>query len=157
MEEVQGTGALSAAGENVTRSTLHLFSLNCGRAYAEKVAGHLGTALSDHEERDFEDSEYKVRPLASVRASDVFVVQSLHGDDERSADEKLCRLLFFVPYLCFARKDRKTKPRDPVTTRYLAGLFEAVGTDRVVTLDVHNLAAFQNAFRCCTDSLPAIS
>jgi ribose-phosphate pyrophosphokinase len=174
MEEVQGTGALSAAGENVTRSTLHLFSLNCGRAYAEKVAGHLGTALSDHEERDFEDSEYKVRPLASVRASDVFVVQSLHGDDERSADEKLCRLLFFigalkdasagrvtavVPYLCFARKDRKTKPRDPVTTRYLAGLFEAVGTDRVVTLDVHNLAAFQNAFRCCTEhhSLPAIS
>lgn len=154
----------------MTRSTLHLFSLNCGRAYAEKVAGHLGTALSDHEERDFEDSEYKVRPLASVRASDVFVVQSLHGDDERSADEKLCRLLFFigalkdasagrvtavVPYLCFARKDRKTKPRDPVTTRYLAGLFEAVGTDRVVTLDVHNLAAFQNAFRCCTEHLEA--
>ena len=152
------------------RSALHLFSLECGRAYAEKVAARLGTAPSDHEERGFEDSEYKIRPLVSVRDSDVFVVQSLHGDDDLSADEKLCRLLFFigalkdasaarvtavVPYLCFARKDRKTKPRDPVTTRYLACLFEAVGTDGVMTLDVHNLAAFQNAFRCRTEHLEA--
>ena len=151
-------------------STLYLFSLDCGRAYGEKIAGHLGTALSDHEERDFEDSEYKIRPLVNVRDRDVFVVQSLHGDGEHSTDEKLCRLLFFigalkdasagrvtavVPYLCFARKDRKTKSRDPVTTRYIAALFEAVGTDRVVTLDVHNLAAFQNAFRCRTEHLEA--
>ena len=63
-------------------TTLYLFSLDCGRAYGEKVAGHLGTALSDHEERDFEDSEYKVRPLVNVRDGDVFVVQSLHGDGE---------------------------------------------------------------------------
>jgi len=154
----------------MTASPLRLFSLDCGRTYGEKVASHIGVALSDHEERDFEDSEYKVRPLVSVRGSDVFVIQSLHGDGEHSADEKLCRLLFFigalkdagaarvtavVPYLCFARKDRKTKPRDPVTTRYLAALFEAVGTDCVVTLDVHNLAAFQNAFRCRTEHLEA--
>ena len=154
----------------MTSSPLQLFSLDCGRTYGEKVASHIGVGLSDHEERDFEDSEYKVRPLVSVRGSDVFVIQSLHGDDEHSADEKLCRLLFFigalkdaaagrvtavVPYLCFARKDRKTKPRDPVTTRYLAALFEAVGTDCVVTLDVHNLAAFQNAFRCRTEHLEA--
>jgi len=151
-------------------SALRLFTLDCGRAYGEKIAAELGVALSDHEEREFEDSEYKIRPLENVRDCDVFVVQSLHGDDDLSADEKLCRLLFFigalkdasagrvtavVPYLCFARKDRKTKPRDPVTTRYIAALFEAVGTDRVVTLDVHNLAAFQNAFRCCTDHLEA--
>lgn len=149
---------------------MHLFSLDCGRDYGEKVARNLDMTLSDQEERDFEDSEYKVRPLVNVRDADVFVVQSLHGDTERSADEKLCRLLFFigalrdasagritavVPYLCFARKDRKTKSRDPVTTRYVAALFEAVGTDRVVTIDVHNLAAFQNAFRCRTDHLEA--
>jgi ribose-phosphate pyrophosphokinase len=82
----------------------------------------------------------------------------------------LCRLLFFigalkdaaaarvtalVPYLCYARKDQKTKPRDPVTTRYVAALFEAVGTDRIVTIDVHNLAAYQNAFRCGSDHLEA--
>ena len=52
----------------MTGSTLHLFSLDCGRAYGEKIAGHLGTALSDHEERDFEDSEYKIRPLVTVHS-----------------------------------------------------------------------------------------
>jgi ribose-phosphate pyrophosphokinase len=151
-------------------SGMQVFSLNCGRDYGEKVARYLGTALSAQEEREFEDSEYKIRPTVNVRDADVYVIQSLHGDPERSVDEKLCRLLFFigalkdasagritalVPYLCFARKDRKTKSRDPVTTRYVAALFEAVGTDRVVTIDVHNLAAYQNAFRCRTDHLEA--
>jgi ribose-phosphate pyrophosphokinase len=100
----------------------------------------------------------------------VFVIQSLHGDVGQSVNDKLCRLLFFlgtlrdasaeritavVPYLCYARKDRKSKSRDPVTTRYVAALFEAVGAGRLVTLDVHNLAAFQNAFRAPTDHLEA--
>jgi ribose-phosphate pyrophosphokinase len=53
-----------------------------------------------------------------------------------------------VPYLCYARKDRRTKPQDPVTTRYVAALFEAIGIDEVIVLDVHNEAAFDNAFRC---------
>jgi hypothetical protein len=60
-----------------------------------------------------------------------------------------------VPYLCYARKDRQTKPRDPVTTRYVAELFEAVGTDRLITLEVDNVAAFQNALRCDTEHLDA--
>jgi ribose-phosphate pyrophosphokinase len=55
--------------------------------------------------------------------------------------------------LCYARKDRRTKPNDPVTTRYIAGMFEAVGTDVVVTLEVHNPVAFENAFRCRTVAL----
>jgi ribose-phosphate pyrophosphokinase len=62
-----------------------------------------------------------------------------------------------VPYLAYARKDRQTKRRDPVTTRYVAQLFEAAGADRVITVDVHNVAAFQNAFRCRTVHLEARS
>ena len=62
-------------------------------------------------------------------------------------DASAARITAVVPFLCYARKDRKTQPRDPVTTRYVAALFEAVGTDCVVTLEVHNVAAFQNA-RC---------
>jgi ribose-phosphate pyrophosphokinase len=148
-----------------------LFALNATRELGLRVAGGLGIELSAHEERDFEDGEHKARPLVSVRRRSCYVVQSLHGGPEESANDKLCRLLFFlgalrdasaasvtavVPYLCYARKDRKTKPRDPVTTRYVAALFEAVGVDRVVTLDVHNLAAFQNSFRCRTDHLLAL-
>ena len=147
-----------------------LFALNASRRYGERVATHLGAELAPHEEREFEDGEHKARPLANVRGKQAYVIQSLYGDDQESVNDKLCRLLFFigalhdasatsvaavVPYLCYARKDRKTKARDPVTTRYVAALFEAIGTDRVVTLDVHNLAAFQNAFRCQTDHLEA--
>jgi ribose-phosphate pyrophosphokinase len=108
--------------------------------------------------------------LENVRDADVYVVQSLHGGPTQSANDKLCRLLFFIgalkdagaarvtavaPYLCYARKDRRTKPGDPVTTRYVASLFEAVGADAVLTLDVHNPAAFENAFRCPAVALTA--
>jgi len=149
---------------------LMLFALAAGRASGEAVAAKLGVALSAHEEREFEDGEHKARALVSVRGRDVYVVQSLHSDARQSVNDKLVRLLFFLgalkdagaarvtavtPYLAYARKDRKTKARDPVTTRYVATLFEAVGADCVVTLDVHNLAAFQNAFRCRAENLEA--
>ncbi len=147
-----------------------VFAPGPSREFGEKVSSHLGVPLSAHEEREFEDGEHKMRPLINVRGKDVFVIQSLYGDNRQSVNDKLCRLLFFlgalrdasaervtavVPYLCYARKDKKSKPRDPVTTRYVAGLFEAMGVDRVVTLDVHNLAAFQNAFRIRADHLEA--
>ncbi|MEX2402133.1 MAG: ribose-phosphate pyrophosphokinase [Rhodothermales bacterium] len=149
---------------------LRLFAMTSTRAFGERTGAALGIDLADHEERAFDDGEHKSRPLVSVRDHDAYVIQSLYGDERHSVNDKLCRLLFFlgavrdagaasvtavVPYLCYARKDRKTKSRDPVTTRYVAQLFESVGTDRVVTLDVHNLAAFQNAFRCRTEHLEA--
>ena len=140
-----------------------IFALNAAREFGAVVAGALGVELAPHEEREFEDGEHKARPLVSVRGRDVYVVQSLHGGPHASPNDKLCRLLFFagalrdagarrvtavIPYLAYARKDRRTQSRDPVTTRYVAELIEAVGIDRVVVVDVHNLAAFENAFRC---------
>ncbi len=147
-----------------------LFALQTSRPFGEDAARQLGIALSAHEEREFEDGEHKSRPLISVRNRHVFVIHSLYADTQQSVNDKLVRLLFFigalrdasarsvtavVPYLAYARKDAKTQTRDPVTTRYVAQLFEAAGTDRVVTMDVHNLAAFQNAFHCRTDHLEA--
>ncbi len=147
-----------------------LFALDRSRELGERVAAALGIALAPHEEREFEDGEHKARPLLSVRGREVFVLHGLWGEPGASANDKLCRLLFFcgalkengalrvtaiTPYLAYARKDRQTKPRDPVTTRYLAQVMEAVGIDRVVTVDVHNLAAFQNAFRIESINLSA--
>jgi ribose-phosphate pyrophosphokinase len=147
-----------------------VFALNASRTFGAAVSRELGIPLAAHEEREFEDHEHKTRSLANVRGRDVYVVHSLYADATQSGNDKLCRLLFFigalrdaaagritavVPYLAYARKDRKTKPRDPVTTRYVASLFEAVGTDCVVTLDVHNPAAYENAFRCHTEELGA--
>jgi ribose-phosphate pyrophosphokinase len=147
-----------------------LFALGGSKDFGEQVSCRLGLALSEHEEREFEDGEHKTRPLVGVRGKDVFVLHSLYADDRQSGNDKLCRLLFFigalkdagagcvtavVPYLAYARKDRKSKTRDPVTTRYVASLFEAVGADAILTMDVHNLAAYQNAFRCRTEHLEA--
>ena len=147
-----------------------LFALNDSRAFGEQVSQRLGVALGPHEEREFEDGEHKARPLVNVRGRNVFVLHSLYADARQSGNDKLCRLLFFigalkdaaaaqvtavVPYLAYARKDRKSKPRDPVTTRYVAAMFEAVGADAVLTMDVHNLAAYQNAFRCRSEHLEA--
>lgn len=149
-----------------------LFALAGSQDFARDVAHRLGIPLSMHEERNFEDGEHKARPLVNVRDRDVFVLHSLYGDVRESGNDKLLRLLFFigalkdaaaarvtavVPYLAYARKDRKSKPRDPVVTRYVAAMFEAVGVDAVVTIDVHNLAAFQNAFRCRTEHMEATS
>lgn len=147
-----------------------LFAFEACRPWADSVARRLELPLAPHEERAFEDGEHKTRPLANVRGRDVFVLHALHAASAQSVNDRLCQLLFFigalkdasaasvtavVPYLPYARKDRKTKARDPVTTRYVAALFEAVCTDRIVTLDVHNLAAYQNAFRCRTEHLEA--
>jgi ribose-phosphate pyrophosphokinase len=149
---------------------MKIFVLNATRSFGELVATALGMPLSAHEEREFEDGEHKARPLENLRNEDVFVIHSLYSDTTQSANDKLCRLLFFtaalkdasaktvtaiIPYLCYARKDRKTKPRDPVTTRYIARLMEASGIDHVVTMDVHNLQAFQNSFRIPIENLEA--
>ena len=149
---------------------MRLFALHSSHTFGEKIAAILNRSLDAHEERNFEDGEHKIRPLVSVRDEDVYLIQSLHADQQQSVNDKLCKLLFFIatlkdagaqrvtviaPYLCYARKDRRTKARDPVTLRYVASLFEAVNVDRVVTLDVHNLQAFQNGFRCKTEHLEA--
>ena len=146
------------------------FALNATAGLGQDIAASLGQPLSLHEERSFEDGEHKSRPLEGVAGADVYVLQSLHAGPDESANDKLCRLLFFVgalkdagaaritaltPYLCYARKDRRTKPHDPVTTRYVAALFEAMRTDTIVTLDVHNPVALENAFRCQTIALTA--
>lgn len=149
---------------------LQLFALNATAELGKRLAARLGVPLCEHEEREFEDGEHKARPLTPVGNADVFVIQSLHSGPDASANDKLCRLVFFigalrdagaahvtavVPYLCYARKDRRTKPNDPVTTRYVAEMLESVGTDAIITLEVHNPAAFENAFRCRTVALTA--
>jgi ribose-phosphate pyrophosphokinase len=151
---------------------LSLFALEDSRAYGERVAARLGVVLVSHEERDFEDSEHLARPLQTVLSRHAVVIHSLYAAAGRSVDDKLCRLLFFcaalkdsgaarvtavVPYLCYMRQDRRTQSDDPISSRYLAQLFEASGIDNVVTVEVHNVAAFENAFRIPTRHIESAS
>lgn len=141
-----------------------LFALESSHEIGARIAERMGQSLARHEEREFGGGEQKVRSLEEIAGRDVYVISSLDGDERYSANDKLIRLLFFIgalqdaeaervtavtPLIAYSRKDRRTKPRDPVSSRYAAALFEAVGTDRVVTLEAHNVSAFENSFRTC--------
>lgn len=145
-----------------------IFGLDGTKTYAESIASCLKLKLAKHEEKYFDDGEPYVRPDLNVRGQDVFVIQSLYSDNVESGANKFVKLLMFVgalkdasadrvtvvcPYLIMSRQDRKVESRAPIATKYVAQMFESVGTDRVLTMDVHNLAAFQNAFRIPVDNL----
>ena len=147
------------------------FALHESRDLALAVSHHACLPLAALEERDFEGGEFKLRPLEPVRDRTTYVLQCLSATAEASVCERLVRLLFLLhglrdagavrrvallPYLTFARKDRRTQIRDPVNSRYIAQMLEAAGVDRVVTLDVHNPAALDNSFRVPVDHLSAL-
>ncbi len=140
----------------------HLYALAPGVGFARRVGERLGAAVEPVEERVFGDGEVKVRPETDPRGADAFVVQSLDGGVGGAVHDRLLRVLMLVgalkdagarrvtgvfPYLAYARKDRRTKPHDPLALRYLAQMLEAVGLDAVVGFEVHEPAAFENAFR----------
>ncbi len=153
-------------------NSVSLFAPAASAEFGSQIAAALGIAMSPLEEREYDGGEHEIRPLGSVRHRSVYVIQSLRGDAANSANDRLCRLLFFigalkdagarkvtacVPYLAYARIDRRTRASDPVTTRYIAQIMEAVGTDGIVALDVHDVAAFENSFRMPTVHLVAAS
>lgn len=148
-----------------------LFALDESAPLGHEVAREASLTLAPVEQRSFEEGEFKLRPMVSVRNREVFVVQSLAGSAAMPVAQRLVRLLFLLfglrdagarrltvltPYLAYARKDRRTQPRDPVHTRYVAQLLEATQIDRLIAVDVHNPAAFDNAFRIPTDHLSAL-
>ncbi len=141
------------------------------RELAAAMAASAGLPLAAIEERRFEGGEFKLRPLESVRGRTVFALQTLSAGADFPIAERLVRFLFLlyglrdagasqrvalIPYLAYARKDRRTQLRDPVNTRYVAQLLEAAGIDRLIALDVHNPAALDNAFRVPVDHLTAL-
>lgn len=140
-------------------------------AFAESLAQSMEIQSGHCEERAFADGEFTIRPIESVRGRRIIVVQSLFRDHEKSIADKLAELLFLggalkdagaqqivliAPYLCFARQDRQTAFQGPVFTRSLAELLETAGMNLIVTMDVHNLSAYQNSFRCPTLHLSAV-
>lgn len=129
------------ASQRGRRYLMLLFALQESEGLGAGIAAALEIELSALEHRSFEDGEVKIRPLTSVRGTHVCVVQSLYGGAGFSVHDKLCRLLFLiatmrdhgatrvsavVPYLAYGRKDRRTRPQDPLSTRYVVQMFEAV-------------------------------
>lgn len=139
-----------------------IFGIGWSSPLARDVAELLRVPVCEIREERFRDGELKLQPGRSVENADVFVFHSLIDDAVRTVNDRLCELYFFlsclrdlgaarvtavVPYLCYARSDRRAENSDPLTLRYVAQMLEAAGIDRLLTLDVHNIAAFENAFR----------
>lgn len=140
---------------------LKIFALNASREFGERVANALGKNLSNHKESTFHDGEVYAAADENVRGSDVYVVQSIYGDDDESVNDKLMKLFVFVgslhdasaskvtaviPYYCYGRQDRKTSSRAPITTKYVAHMLQSVFTKRVMTIDAHNPGVLQNSY-----------
>lgn len=148
-----------------------LLALSESSRLGTSVCSEAGLAQTPLEERSFEGGEFKLRPLQSVRGRSAFVLQTLASSTDAPVADRLVRLLFLlnglrdagaarriavIPYLAYARKERRTQLRDPVHTRYIAQLLESSGADHVICLDVHNPAALDNAFRIPFDHLTAL-
>jgi ribose-phosphate pyrophosphokinase len=122
------------------------------------------------EERQFAGEEFILHPLVPVRDRDICVVQTLAPTAEAPIAARLVRLLFLlaalrdagarsriavIPYLAYARQERRGEACDPVHTRYVAELLQAAGMTHLIALDVHDLAALDNAFRVPVEHLTA--
>ncbi|RIJ14852.1 ribose-phosphate pyrophosphokinase [Henriciella mobilis] len=145
---------------------MKLISCNANRPLAEAIADHLDCPLSNAEIKNFADNEIFVRINENVRGEDVFVIQST----SKPANDNLMELLIcidalvrasasritaVIPYFGYARQDRKTDGRTPISAKLVANLIAKAGADRVLTMDLH-AGQIQGFFDVPTDNLVAM-
>ena len=133
---------------------------------ATKIAGHLAVELTRVERTTFADGSPYFRFEDSVRGADMFIVQTAAP----SIGEHLMELLIMVnaaklasakritaviPWYFYARQDKKSRPREPITARLVADLLETAGVDRVITMDLH-AGQVQGFFRIPVDHMVAV-
>ncbi len=144
---------------------LRIVSGNSNPKLAQKICDHLGISLGRARIDRFSDGETLVELGESVRGTDTFVIQSLAHPVNDNLMELLViidalrrasarRITAVMPYYGYARQDRKNKPRVPITARLVADLLTAVGTDRVLTMDLH-AGQIQGFFNIPVDNLYA--
>jgi len=142
---------------------IKIFSCNSNRPLAEAICKDLGLTPGDAEVGAFSDGETFVSTYETVRGSDVFIIQSTCAPVNDNLMELLImidafkrasagRITAVIPYFGYARQDRKTKPRDPISAKLVANLITTAGADRVLTMDLH-VAQIQGFFDIPVDNL----
>lgn len=148
---------------NIHGKDIKIFAANSSKELAQKIADELGMPLGKCEVSTFSDGEIAVSIQETVRGSDVFVVQSTNAPVNNNLMELLImidalkrasagRITAVMPYYGYARQDRKSKSRDPITAKLVADLITAAGADRVLTMDLH-AAQIQGFFNIPLDHL----
>lgn len=145
---------------------LKIFTGNANPALAKQIAEHLGIPLGQGQVMRFSDGEVHVRIEESVRGADVFVVQPTSAPVNEHLMELLItidalrrasarRITAVIPYYGYARQDRKTRARDPITAKLTANLLTTAGVDRVLAMDLH-AGQIQGFFDIPVDHLPGV-
>ncbi len=144
---------------------MKLVAGNSNRPLAEAISSALGMGLTRASIRRFSDSEIFVEIQENVRGEDVFLIQSTSTPANDNLMELLIcldalkrasaqRVTAVVPYFGYARQDRKSSPRTPISAKLVANLIEASGANRVLTLDLH-AGQIQGFFDIPVDNLYA--
>jgi ribose-phosphate pyrophosphokinase len=151
---------------------LMLFSGRANRALAARIADRLGVALGQVTTKTFANGEVYCRYEESVRGADVFIVQPTCGNPEEglSTNDALMELLVMVdaavggsahrviavtPWYGYSRQDKKSAPREPISARLVAHMFESAGIDRILTMDLHS-GQIQGFFQKPCDHMTAL-
>ena len=140
---------------------MKLLAGNSNRTLAEAVASHLDLPLTKAQVKRFADNEVWVTIDENVRGEDVFVIQSTSYPANDNLMELLIdalkrasarRITAVMPYFGYARQDRKTGGRTPISAKLVANLITRAGADRVLTMDLHS-GQIQGFFDIPTDNL----
>ncbi len=129
---------------------IKIFTGNANPDLAREIAEVLGLPVGQNAVGRFSDGEIFVNTFETVRGCDIFVVQPTCTPVNENLMEMLImidsfkrasagRITAVIPYYGYARQDRKTKARDPITAKLVADLINAAGADRVLTMDMHAL------------------
>ena len=142
---------------------MKVLSCNSNRPLAEAIATYLNVSLTEADVRRFADMEVFVEIHENVRGEDVFVIQSTsYPANDNIMELLVCldalrrgsarRVTAVLPYYGYARQDRKSGPRTPISAKLLANLITSAGADRILTIDLH-AAQIQGFFDIPADNL----
>jgi ribose-phosphate pyrophosphokinase len=145
---------------------LKIFTGNANRALAEEIAAYVGTPLGAAEVKRFSDGEISVAIEESVRGADAFVIQPTCYPVNENLMELLImidalrrasarRITAVIPYYGYARQERKTRGREPISAKLVANLLVQAGARRIVAMDFH-ASAIQGFFDIPVDHLPGV-
>lgn len=145
---------------------IRLFSGSANRPLAEAIARSLGLSLGKAVVERFPDGEVRVRLLESVRGADVYLIQPtappvndhlmellIMADAVRRSSA--ARINAVIPYFGYARQDKQTQGREPISAKLVADLIQEVGVHRVITVDLH-APQIQGFFNIPVDELSAV-
>ncbi|MAJ33182.1 MAG: ribose-phosphate pyrophosphokinase [Candidatus Marinimicrobia bacterium] len=127
---------------------LKIFSGRGSSLLAKKIANYLGYELGKVSIKTFSDGELWVKFEENIRGHDVFIIQSTNSPAENILELTLMidaavrasakRVTVVIPYFGYGRQDRKDQPRVPISSRVMIDIFESMGTNRIITMDLHS-------------------